>query len=56
MKKMNRKNKDRYDSNYGYEDEDSKPKKKEDTRRRPIKNWTKAWNALKTDWDEFFND
>jgi len=35
-----------------YDDEDRPVKRKEPPRRRPIRNWTRAWEEHQDDWDE----
>lgn len=38
-------------------DEDNMPRRKEQNRRRPVRNWKKAWDHHQTDYDdhdEFF--
>lgn len=44
---------DNMNKNYDdYEDEDYKKPKREEPRRRPVRNWKKAWDAHSTDYED----
>lgn len=50
MKKSRNLNQYEYDD---YEDEDTdRNNKKDDKKRRPVRNWKKVWDAHATDYDE----
>lgn len=49
MKQIKKSNHDRYDE----DEDDYRPAKKKDSpRRRPVRNWTKAWKEHQKDWEE----
>lgn len=51
MKTHKKSNRDRQDF-YDDEEDYRPPKKKDSPRRRPVRNWTKAWEEHQEDWDE----
>lgn len=58
-KNLNRKNYDGYSDNNDYDEEAERNSKKITIRRRPIKDWTKAYNKFSDridDVDDFYED
>jgi hypothetical protein len=54
MKKVSKHNKN---EKYNEEDyEASTSKRKESAHRRPIRNWTKAWQSHEIDYDEYYEE
>lgn len=48
-----KKTKNHYDyDDHEYDEDVEKPHKKDDKRRRPVRNWKKVWDAHSTDYDE----